>query len=102
MMEGGTGDSLRKRKGSLMLEDPELPLIKKSSRLMVEDDPKPEVATISRTHSPVLLGAKSRIGGETTAMQCQTRRNGNGKGLDLFGKTEKEGIEKHVNTFREF
>ena len=69
----------------MMLEDPELPMILKSSRLMVEDNSEPDVTINSRTLSPVLLGAKSRIGRETDGL-----KNISGNGMDLFALTSKE------------
>ena len=82
------GACLRKRKGDHLVEDPER-LIQpgKSRRRLVEDDDTICVETNSRTNSPILWGAKSGIGRETTYGQ----KNIMGNGLDLKTLRAKEG-----------
>ena len=83
MLEGA---DLRKRKGDhLMVEDLDQQTKPgKTRRLMVEEDDETCGIAISRTNSPVLWGAKSGFGRETTSGQ-------NGMGLDLKTLTIKEG-----------
>ena len=59
----------------------------KSRRRLVEDDDTICVDTNSRTNSPILWGAKSGIGRETTS----GRENITGEGLELKTLTIKEG-----------
>ena len=82
------GAEPRKRKGDLLVEDPERRKRSgKSQRLLVEDDDETCADADSRTNGPVLLGAKSGIGREAT----NGRKMNTGNGLELNSLTEKEG-----------